>query len=448
MTLYGVTGHPVLQSRSPHVFNRLFPSRGVDAIYTRLGASTGAGVLALARKMSVAGLNVTSPFKEEVYRLVADRDTCSRRLLAANTVALGASSTAVFNTDPDGVRHALAARAIPTRGQRVIVLGSGGAARAAAHALVAGAANVVVASRTEARAAETAAAAECEWSALEELPDLLRSASGLVSCLPPGIDIVEERWLRPGMWILDANYHRPVLAAKARRCGCVVADGLDWLAGQAAGSYRVFVDRQRTRDDLAGHPTDSLAAEIAGLLSEPEGDTAVRHGVAIAGMMAAGKSTVAAALGRRLGRPVVDTDEVIAGRTGHDIPWLFAHRGEEEFRRIEADVIAGLTNGPAPLMALGGGSLGDPATRAEVQRVCRVVWLWASPACLAERAAAGRQNRPLLDADRSEARLAALLSERTRAYASSADLVVDAERPPEEVVDLIEFEIRHLAASS
>ena len=171
----------------------------------------------------------------------------------------------------------------------------------------------------------------------------------------------------------------------------------------------------------------------------------MRHGVAIAGMMAAGKSTVAAALGRRLGRPVIDTDEVVVGRTGHDIPWLFAHRGEEEFRRIEADVIAGVTSGPAPLIALGGGSLGDPATRAQVQRVCRVVWLWASPPCLAERAAADRQNRPLLDADWSEARLAALLSERTPAYASSG-IVVDAERPMEEVVDPIEFEIRHLTS--
>ena len=60
---------------------------------------------------------------------------------------------------------------------------------------------------------------------------------------------MEERWLRRGMWVLDANYHRPVLVAKARRRGCVVMDGLDWLAGQAAGLDRVLVDRQHTRDD-------------------------------------------------------------------------------------------------------------------------------------------------------------------------------------------------------
>jgi len=155
---------------------------------------------------------------------------------------------------------------------------------------------------------------------------------------------------------------------------------------------------------------------------------------------------VGGALAARLGRPFVDTDNLITEQSGHDIPWLFAHRGEQEFRRIEAEVIARVMRAPAPVIALGGGSLGDPASRAAVRRACRVVWLWGSPACLARRAAADRTERPLLNSGASEARLAALLAERAGTYASTADLVVDAERPPDEVADLVEFEIRHLAA--
>ena len=265
MTLYGVTGHPVLHSRSPQIFNRLFRSRGVDAVYTRLAARTGGEALSLARRMGVAGLNVTSPFKDEMYRLASARDGRSSRLLASNAVVLGTSTAEVFNTDPDGVHHALAVRTIRARGERVVVLGSGGAARAAAHALVEGGARVVVTSRTAERAADAAAATGCDWSELKELPDLLSHASGLVSCLPAGIDLVEESWLRPGTWVLDANYHRPALVPKARRRGCIVVDGLDWLAGQAARSYRVLVDRRQGSEDGAERSADPLAGRWRGL---------------------------------------------------------------------------------------------------------------------------------------------------------------------------------------
>ena len=270
MTLYGVAGHPVLHSRSPQIFNNLFRSRGVGAVYTRLAARTGAEALALARRMGVAGLNVTSPFKEEMYRLASARDGCSSRLLAANTVVLGRSTAEVFNTDPDGVRHALAVRAIRTRGERVVVLGSGGAARAAAHALVESGARVVVTSRTGERAADAAAATGCDWSELKELPDLLNRASGLVSCLPAGIDLVEESWLRPGTWVLDANYHRPELVPKA-------------------ASARL---RRRRRPRLAGR---SAARIVQGARGSPAGERR---------------------WSRAVGRSARGRDRATAGRTG------------------------------------------------------------------------------------------------------------------------------------
>ena len=444
MRLFGVMGHPVLHSRSPQIFGRLFSSRGVDAVYTRVVARTAEEALSLARRMGMAGLNVTSPFKEAICRLAAACDEQASRLGAANTVVLGADTITAFNTDPDGVRHALAVAGISAAGSRVVVLGAGGAARAAAHALVAGGADGVVTRRSASRAVEAASGIGCGWADLAELPGLLASATGLVSCLPADADVVEEHWLHPQLWVLDANYHHAALAETARRRGCVVLDGLDWLIGQAAETYRVFVGQRPVAGEGSRGLDVQAAAEIGPLPVAPADGSADRGGLALAGMMGAGKTAAGREIARRLGRDFIDTDEVIVERTGREIPWLFVHRSEEEFRRIEADAIARVLDGRARVIALGGGSLEHAATLARVRSSCRVVWLWASPACLAERTAPDGRGRPLLEGAEGVARLAALLSARTRAYASAADLVADAERPLGDVVDLIEFEIRRI----
>jgi len=59
MTLFGVTGHPVLHSLSPEIFANLFASDGTDAAYLRLAARTLADALGLAGRVGVSGLNVT-----------------------------------------------------------------------------------------------------------------------------------------------------------------------------------------------------------------------------------------------------------------------------------------------------------------------------------------------------------------------------------------------------
>jgi len=445
MRLFGVTGHPVLHSRSPEMFRRLFSSSGIDAAYTRIGARTADEALALARRAGVAGLNVTSPFKEDVYHLVENRDEQARRLGAVNTVVTGDGSTAAHNTDPDGVRHALRPVEI-SRGARVIVLGAGGAGRAAVHVLTAGGADVIVTSRTGRRSAEVAAAFGCGWAPLESLPRLLAGAAGVVSCLPEGVDIVDERWLHSRPWVLDAAYRRSVLAGKARRRGSVVLDGVDWLIGQAAEAFRVFVGRNAGSGDPARASRCPAAPEVARLMAGLPEDSAQGKGVALAGMMGAGKTVAGRELASRLGCELVDTDGLIAERTGRDIAWLFTHCSEEEFRRIEAGTIARVLDGGAPVIALGGGSLENAATRAAVRRSHHVVWLWASPSCLAARTTLDGTARPLLDGTERLARLERLLSARTRTYASSADLLVDAGQPLCGVVDLIEFELRALAS--
>ena len=68
--LFAVTGKPVYHSRSPQIFNSLFHEMGIDGIYTRFAAANTEEAIKIAKALKLAGLNVTSPYKEETRTMV------------------------------------------------------------------------------------------------------------------------------------------------------------------------------------------------------------------------------------------------------------------------------------------------------------------------------------------------------------------------------------------
>ena len=78
--------------------------------------------------------------------------------------------------------------------------------------------------------------------------------------------------------------------------------------------------------------------------------------IVLVGFMGAGKTTVGYLLSERLGLPFVDSDVIIEQRSGRSVPQIFAEDGEPAFRALEHQVIAGLLDGPALVLALGGGA--------------------------------------------------------------------------------------------
>ena len=99
--------------------------------------------------------------------------------------------------------------------------------------------------------------------------------------------------------------------------------------------------------------------------------------VVLVGFMGAGKTTVGHIMAERLGRPFVDSDVLIEQRLGRDIRDIFRTEGEPYFRQLEHVTVAGLVRGQDAVVALGGGAVEDPRTRA-VLRNARVVYLRVS----------------------------------------------------------------------
>jgi shikimate kinase len=152
-----------------------------------------------------------------------------------------------------------------------------------------------------------------------------------------------------------------------------------------------------------------------------------RH-VVLVGLMGVGKSTVGRRLAKEMERPFADADEQVELRAGQAIPAIFRTGGEDEFRRLETEVLADLVARPHPLVvAAGGGAVSRGQNRELLAPRSFVVWLRASAEFLAERT--DTAHRPLLASavDGPETALRRLLVERAPLYEGVADAVVDVE---------------------
>lgn len=145
--------------------------------------------------------------------------------------------------------------------------------------------------------------------------------------------------------------------------------------------------------------------------------------VVFIGLMATGKSAVGASLAARLGWPFTDTDQLIVAKHGR-ISTIFSQQGEQAFRTLEAQVVAGaLSDAPAEqVISLGGGAVLDHGTQTLLAGA-RVVFLDADLATVRRRITRDR-SRPLLAGDPVEA-WSRMDRERRPVYERLADVVLD-----------------------
>lgn len=153
----------------------------------------------------------------------------------------------------------------------------------------------------------------------------------------------------------------------------------------------------------------------------------------LVGPMGAGKSTVAGLLAQRWGVAVRDTDQDVESSAGKAISEIFVDDGEEHFRTLERAAVTEALDGHDGVLALGGGSVLDPATRADLH-AHRVVFLRVGLTEAVKRVGLG-VGRPLLLGN-VRSRIKVLLDERQPVYASVAGITVDTDgRDPQEVAD-------------
>lgn len=256
----GVVGWPIAHSLSPLLHGAWIAAAGIDARYEAHGPETPgafADLVARGRTGELRGLNVTAPYKEQALALADTASDIARRAGSANLLVFEAGRVSADSTDGEGLMQALEeqAPALSVTGRTVVVLGAGGAARAAVSALMDRAADVAVLNRTAERARALSEALGARVGTEDDLRDAVLVVNAL--SVPPTIDL---KALPDDAVAMDMTYRpldTPFLAA-ARACGLTGVDGLAMLIGQARPSFEAFFG-------VAPPPIDVRAIALAHL---------------------------------------------------------------------------------------------------------------------------------------------------------------------------------------
>ena len=282
------------------------------------------------------GINVTIPYKKAVLPYCAELSDTARRIGSVNTIVRRPDGSLYGdNTDAYGFESLVRKSGIQVQGKKALVLGSGGASVTVVAVLkMLGAESVTVISR----------GGEDNYDNLPKHADARIIANTTPVGMYPnnGQAAVDLAQFPQCEGVLDVVYNpaRTALLLQAEKLGIPCAGGLYMLVAQAKRSSELFTGRSIP---------DSEIGRIEKLLSGQ------MKNIVLVGMPSSGKSTLAAALGERLGRPVYEADALIEQEAGMDIPAIFAQYGEGHFRALETEVLSRLGKLSGAVISTGGG---------------------------------------------------------------------------------------------
>ena len=259
-----IFGHPVGHSLSPAIHNAAFEARDLDFVYVAHDVTPDELPAAMAgiRALGYRGLSITIPHKSTALPLVDEVDLTAQGIGCINTVVNDAGHLKGFNSDGRGALHALVAARANPEGKRVVVLGSGGAARAIAMTLAIEAppTELVVLGIVPDELGQLAADLNERGKArvrAEELSDIsiraaLTTADILIQTTPVGMhprtdaSLVAPDALRPETTVFDAVYNprRTKLLRDATAAGCSIVEGMEMFLGQAAVQFELWTGQR------------------------------------------------------------------------------------------------------------------------------------------------------------------------------------------------------------
>jgi len=243
-------GHPVAHSVSPQIHAAAFAAAGIDAVYLAcdVAETQFAAAVTGLRALGALGANVTVPYKRTVLNLVDELTPEAQAVGAVNTLWFRDERLLGDNTDASGLGDVLDTIGLQS-GEQVLLLGAGGAARAAAVALGRRRASVEVVARREQAAAEVAALA----TGAGATSTVVAHPRLVVNATPLGLhgESLPQRFmdLSAGQVALDLVYAAtatPFVAA-ARAAGAQALDGRGMLVAQAARSFQRWTGRMPSR---------------------------------------------------------------------------------------------------------------------------------------------------------------------------------------------------------
>jgi shikimate dehydrogenase len=252
---FALFGDPVAQSLSPIMHEAAFARMGIAAAYTAYRVNDAAEIVRRIREGGIRGASITIPFKETVMALLDEVDTDASAIGAVNTIANHGGRLTGYNTDAPGLIRDIG-EWIPIRGKTFVVLGAGGAARAAVFALKEAGGTPIVVNRTAERSRTLAESFGCRWEPTQEIGGL--RADCLINTTPLGMfpetqrSPLEEKFLAHFPRVMEMIYNPLMtrLLREAEHAGCAVRSGVGMFVHQGAEQIRLWTRQEPPREEM------------------------------------------------------------------------------------------------------------------------------------------------------------------------------------------------------
>ena len=265
--VYGVVGDPVAHSLSPVMMNAAFRRETVNAVYLALHAKSLKDLLACVQEIPIRGLSVTMPYKQEMLEALENSDALTRQIGACNTVVRGAGGQLYgFNTDVAGIVVPLEQR-LQLQGSRVLIVGAGGAARAAAFGLKAKGAEVFLTNRTPEKAQTLARQAKAKY--LKRVDVAKQQFDVIINATPVGMNGSKQTPLNENelntKYVFDLVYNpaETALMRMARAKELQIIPGLEMFVQQGARQFEIWTGKPAPIAEMGYVVTKALERQAA-----------------------------------------------------------------------------------------------------------------------------------------------------------------------------------------
>ena len=265
--VYGVAGDPIEHSLSPVIMNTALRRENVNAVYLPLHAKTMKDLMHCVREIPLHGLSITMPHKQAIVPHLDNTDAHTAKIGACNTVVRGQEGKLYgFNTDVAGVIRPLEQR-LTIENAKVLVLGAGGAARAAVFGLKERGAEVWILNRTSVNGQKLARQAKARTIKRADLRKVAFDV--IINATPVGMGNNEDCPLKDteiqARVVFDMVYD-PVethLLRVARTKGIAVIPGVEMFVQQAARQFEIWTGKPAPAGDMLRAVTISLQERAA-----------------------------------------------------------------------------------------------------------------------------------------------------------------------------------------
>ncbi len=253
--VFGVAGNPVKQSLTPLMLNTAFRRETVNAVSLALQTTSLSDLQTLVREVPISGLSVTMPLKQDVMKILEKTDPLSEKIGACNTIVRAQDGKLYgFNTDVAAVVRPLEKR-LKLKDAKILVMGAGGAARAAVFGLREKGAEVFILNRTAPAGQKLARESKSKTFRRDQMQktqfDVIVNATpvGMYGVKPQ--HILEPKEINARL-VFDLVYN-PIetpLIRMAREKGIPVVTGVEMFVHQGARQFEIWTGKPAPEEEM------------------------------------------------------------------------------------------------------------------------------------------------------------------------------------------------------